>query len=226
MNKGLYIKAARGLLQLPIIMGLLLFVPAWTLDFWQAWVFVIVFFVCSLVITVYLAVNDPKLLERRMKVGPAAETEKVQKIIMTLAMFSFAAALILPAIDHRLGWSHVPTAAVILGDLLIVVAYLVFYFVFRENTYGASTIQIAEDQKVISTGPYAIVRHPMYSGALLSMLGIPLALGSWWGLLTFVPAVAGLIGRLLHEERFLTCNLAGYADYTSKVHYRLVPFIW
>ena len=114
----------------------------------------------------------------------------------------------------------------ILGDLLIVVAYLDFYFVFRENTYSASTIQIAEDQKVISTGPYAIVRHPMYSGALLLMLGIPLALGSWWGLLMLVLAVAGILWRLVDEERFLARNLTGYADYTNAVQYRLIPFIW
>src|SRR5215471_3506743 len=226
MNKNLCLKAARGLVQLPIIMGMLLFLPAWTLDFWQAWAFITVFFVCSLVITAYLAINDPKLLERRMKVGPAAEQEKTQKVIMTLAMFSFAAAIAVPAIDHRFGWSDVPTAIVIFDNFIIAAAYVLFYLVFRENTYGASTIQIAEGQTVISTGPYAIIRHPMYSGALLLMLGIPLALGSWWGLLMLVPAVAGILWRLVDEERFLAKNLAGYADYTNEVQYRLIPFIW
>jgi protein-S-isoprenylcysteine O-methyltransferase Ste14 len=115
---------------------------------------------------------------------------------------------------------------VILGNILIALAYLGFFFVFRENTYGAATIQVAEGQRVVSTGPYAIVRHPMYSGALIMVLGIPLALGSWWGLLMLVPTVAGIIWRLLDEERFLCRNLPGYADYTSKVRYRLVPFVW
>ena len=141
-------------------------------------------------------------------------------------MFSFAAAIAVPAIDHRFGWSDVPTAIVIFDNFIIAAAYVLFYLVFRENTYGASTIQIAEGQTVISTGPYAIIRHPMYSGALLLMLGIPLALGSWWGLLMLVPAVAGILWRLVDEERFLAKNLAGYADYTNEVQYRLIPFIW
>jgi protein-S-isoprenylcysteine O-methyltransferase Ste14 len=224
--RNLYVKAAGKLLQLPFIMAALLFFPAWTFNYWQAWVFLAVFFVCSLAITVYLAIKDPKLLERRMNVGPTAEKEKTQKIIVTIAILFFAATIILPAIDHRLEWSLVPASIVILGDILIALAYLAFYFVFRENTYGASTIQIAEDQRVISTGPYAIVRHPMYSAALILVLGIPLALGSWWGLLMFVPTVAGIIWRLLDEEKFLSKNLAGYTDYQSKVHYRLLPFVW
>ena len=223
---NLIVKAWLGLIFLAIVMGLLLFVSAGTAHYWQAWAYLAVFFGASLLTTRYLMKRNPALLKRRLKGGPTAEKEKTQKIIMMLAMFSFAASLILPAIDHRLGWSHVPTAAVILGDLLIVVAYLDFYFVFRENTYSASTIQIAEDQKVISTGPYAIVRHPMYSGALLLMLGIPLALGSWWGLLMLVLAVAGILWRLVDEERFLARNLTGYADYTNAVQYRLIPFIW
>jgi protein-S-isoprenylcysteine O-methyltransferase Ste14 len=226
MNRKLYIRAARGLLQLPIIMGVMLFLPARTFDYWEAWVFIAVFFVCSLVITVYLAIKDPKLLERRMNAGPRAEKEKSQKIIMVLALLSLAGTVILPAIDHRFNWSEVPVFIVILGNILIALAYLGFFFVFRENTYGAATIQVAEGQRVVSTGPYAIVRHPMYSGALILVLGIPLALGSWWGLLMLVPTVAGIIWRLLDEERFLCRNLPGYADYTSKVRYRLVPFVW
>jgi protein-S-isoprenylcysteine O-methyltransferase Ste14 len=222
----LYTKAAGKLLQLPLIMAALLFLPAWTFDYWQAWLFIAVFFVCSLAITVYLAVNDPKLLERRMKAGPAAEKEPTQKIIMVVAMLSFAAALVVPALDHRFHWSDVPTPVVILGDLLIVLAYVAFYVVFKENTYGAATIQVAEHQTVIATGPYAVVRHPMYSSALVLLLGIPLALGSWWGLLTLVPAVAGIVWRLLDEERFLCRNLAGYAEYMRKVRHRLVPFVW
>jgi protein-S-isoprenylcysteine O-methyltransferase Ste14 len=223
---SLYTRAAGRLLQLPMMMGVLLFLPAWTLDYWQGWVFAAVFFVCSLATTVYLAVTDPKLLERRMKAGPWAEKEKAQKIIMVLAMLSFAATVAFPAIDHRYGWSHVPVRIVILGDVLIVLGFLTVFFVLRENPYSASTIQIAEDQRVISTGPYAIVRHPMYSGSFVLVAGIPLALGSWWGLLTFVPTVAGITWRLLEEEKFLSKNLPGYGEYAQKVRYRLVPHLW
>jgi protein-S-isoprenylcysteine O-methyltransferase Ste14 len=223
---NLYLKAALRLLQLPIVMAALLLVPAGTLDYWEAWVFIAVFFACSLAITVYLAVKDPQLLARRMKAGPRAEKEKTQKTIMVVAMLSFVAAIVIPALDHRFGWSDVPAFVVMLGNGFVALSYIVFYIVFRENTYGAATIRIAENQTVISTGPYAIVRHPMYGGALLLVLGIPLALGSWWGLVTVVPTVAGLVWRLLDEERFLAANLPGYSDYMRKVRYRLVPFVW
>jgi len=226
MNKNLYIKVAIQFLLFPIFMGALLFLPAGTLDYWEAWVFVAVFFVCTAAITIWLMIKDPKLLERRMKAGPGAEKEKAQKIIVAFALLSFAGLGILPALDHRFGWSDVPTSVVILGDILIALSYLVFYFVFRENTYGAATIQVEENQRVISTGPYALVRHPMYTGALILMLGMPLALGSWWGLLMFIPGVAWIIWRLLDEERFLSRNLAGYTQYKNKVRYHLIPFVW
>jgi protein-S-isoprenylcysteine O-methyltransferase Ste14 len=133
---------------------------------------------------------------------------------------------VLSGIDHRLGWSSVPTALVIVGDLLVIVAYVGFCLVFRENTFGAATIQVVEGQRVISTGPYAVVRHPMYGWALLLLLGMPLALGSWWSLLIAVVGVAGLVARLLDEERFLAGNLPGYSDYMRRVRYRLVPLVW
>jgi protein-S-isoprenylcysteine O-methyltransferase Ste14 len=223
---NLYLRAAGKLLQLPLILAAFVFLPAGTLDYWEGWLFGAVFTACSLALTLYFAVNDPKLLERRMQVGPAAETERSQKIIMTGALLTFAAMPVLSATDHRLGWSSVPAAIVVLGNLLIVLAYIGFYLVFRVNTYGAATIQVAEGQTVISTGPYAVVRHPMYAWALPMILGMPLALGSWWGLLLVVPAVAGLVARMLDEERYLAENLAGYADYMHRVRYRLIPLVW
>jgi protein-S-isoprenylcysteine O-methyltransferase Ste14 len=223
---NLYVRAAANLLQLPLLLAALVFLPAWTFDYWEGWLFSAVFFLCSLALTLYLAAKDPQLLERRMNVGPGAEREKMQKVIMAGALLTFAALPVLSATDHRLGWSTVPPAVVILGNLLIVLAYVGFYLVFRENTYGAATIQIAEGQRVISTGPYAVVRHPMYSFGFLMTLGMPLALGSWWGLLMFVPAVAGIVARLLNEESFLARNLEGYSDYMKKVRYRLVPGVW
>jgi len=222
----LYVRAAKNLLQLPVLLALLVFLPAGTLGYWQGWLFSAVFLACSLAITIYLAMKDPQLLERRMKIGPGAETQPTQKIIMIAAFVCFAATPVLSAIDHRLAWSSVPTAIVILGNVLIVSANVGFILVFRENTFGAATIQVVEGQRVISTGPYAVVRHPMYSWGLLMMLGIPLALGSWWGLLIAGASVAGIVVRLLDEERFLAGNLPGYADYMRSVRYRLVPLVW
>jgi protein-S-isoprenylcysteine O-methyltransferase Ste14 len=134
--------------------------------------------------------------------------------------------MVVSALDHRYGWSSVPTPVVILGDLLVVLSYVGFLLVFRENTYGAATIQVAEGQTVISTGPYAIVRHPMYTCGLVLMAGIPLALGSWWGLLPLALGIPVLATRILNEERFLRANLAGYDDYAASVRYRLFPYVW
>jgi protein-S-isoprenylcysteine O-methyltransferase Ste14 len=226
MNKNLYIRVVIQFLLFPIYMGALIFLPAGTFDYWEAWFFVAVLFACSVLITIWLLINDPKLLERRLKAGPAAEKEPAQKGIVAFMLLSFAGSIILPSLDRRFGLSDVPTSVVILGNILIALSYMVFYFVFRENTYGAATIQVEENQRVISTGPYALVRHPMYIGAIIMMLGIPIALGSWWGLLTLIPGVAAIIWRILDEERFLSRNLAGYTEYKNKVRYRLIPFVW
>jgi len=219
-------KALSGLLQLAVSLGAMLFLPVWTMDYWQAWVFLIVFCGSALAITVYLMKHDPQLLERRINAGPAAETQKSQKIIMILAFIGFIAVVVVPAIDHRYAWSAVPPYVSAAGDFLIVLGYLAIFFVFRENSYASSTIEIGAGQTVISTGPYALVRHPMYSSGLAMLLGVPPALGSWWGLLTIVPITLALAWRLLEEEKFLARNLPGYAEYQVKVRYRLIPFIW
>ena len=209
-----------------VALAALLFIPAGTLDYWQGWLFMAVFVFTSGAITVHLAVRNPKLLERRMNVGPRAEKEPAQKIIMVFAMLGFIAIPVFSVLDHRLGWSSVPASVSVPGDALIALAFLFIFFVFRENSYGASTIQIAEGQTVVSTGPYALVRHPMYAGALIMLIGTPLALGSWWGLFAVLLILPVLIWRLLDEERFLRRNLPGYAEYQTKVKYRLLPFIW
>mgnify|MGYP000069424107 CR=1 FL=1 len=215
----------RLLLMFPLLWALV-FLPAGTWRYWEGWVFGAVFLACNLVMTLYLVVRDPKLLERRMRVGPAAEKSAAQKIIMVLATLAFAAATVLPAIDHRFGWSDVPAGVVLLGDALVVLSYVGFLRVFKENSFGAATIQVEAEQPVISSGPYAVVRHPMYSWALVLMIGMPLALGSWWGLGTLVPGVLVLAWRLLDEERFLHANLRGYTEYTRKVRWRLVPGVF
>lgn len=207
-------------------MTALLFIPAQTLNYWQAWLFIAVFVSASGAITVYLAVHDPALLERRMKIGPGAETRPTQRLVMFFAMAGFIALLVVPALDHRWGWTPVPATMSFVGEGLVVMGFLAVFTVLRENTYGASTIQVVEGQKVISTGPYALVRHPMYAGALVLVAGIPLALGSWSGLVIFVPFAAILIWRLVDEEKFLEKNLPGYSEYCRRVRYRLVPSVW
>jgi protein-S-isoprenylcysteine O-methyltransferase Ste14 len=223
---NLNIRAARSLVIGAVAMAALLFLSAGTLDYWQAWIFIAVFVVASAATTVYLAIHDPKLLERRMKVGPGAEKETTQKIIMVLAIAGFVALLVVPALDHRFGWSRVPSYLSVAADVLIALSFLFTFFVFRENSYGASTIQIADDHKVISTGPYALVRHPMYAGALVMLAATPVALGSWWGLVILPLIALVLIWRLLDEEKFLERNLPGYVEYKTKVRYRLIPYVW
>ena len=209
-----------------VALAALLLIPAGTLDYWQAWVFMAVFTGASSAIGIYLAIKDPQLLERRLHAGPAAEKEKSQKVIMFFALIGFIALLVLPALDHRFGWSPVSPSVAVAGDVLVALGFLLVFFVFTVNSYGASTIQIAEDQKVISTGPYALVRHPMYAGALVMLVGTPLALGSWLGLFVLVLMLPVLMWRLLDEEQFLAKNLPGYTDYQTKVRYRLIPYVW
>jgi len=209
-----------------IAIAALLFIPAGTLDYWQAWVFLAVFVGASSAIGIYLAIYDPKLLELRMRAGPTAEKEKSQKIIMMFATIGFIALLVFPSLDHRFMWSPVPPPVSLAGDALVVLGFVLTFVVIRANRYAASTIQIAEDHKVVSSGPYALVRHPMYAGVLPLLVGTPLALGSWWGLFGLALIVPVLIWRLLDEERFLAINLPGYGEYQNTVKYRLVPFVW
>jgi len=222
----LHLRALRSSIYGLLVMAGLLFVPAGTLDYWQAYEFMAVFLGGSAAITVYLAIKDPKLLERRMKVGPTAEKEPTQKIIMVFALLGFIALLVVPGLDRRFMWSSVPPWVTVLGDILVGLGFLSVYFVIRENSYAASTIQVVESQTVVSTGPYAVVRHPMYAGVLPLLIGTPLALGSWCGLNALILFMPALIWRLLDEERFLHKNLPGYTEYTWKVRYRLVPFVW
>lgn len=219
-------KTILGFAQLIVLLGILLFVPGWTLAFPQAWAYVFVFAASTALITAYLWKKDPKLLERRVNAGPAAEKEKSQKRIQRFASPAFIGMFVLSSLDHRFSWSGVPLSLVIAGDVFAALGFLIIFIVFRENSFTAATIEVAAGQKVISTGPYAIVRHPMYSGALVMLFGTPLALGSWWGLLMFIPLSGVIVWRLLDEEKFLSKNLPGYSGYKRKVRRRLVPFVW
>jgi protein-S-isoprenylcysteine O-methyltransferase Ste14 len=223
---NLTVRAARGIAQLAIVMAAFLFVPAGTLDYWQAWVFLVVFFTATIAITLYLMKNDQALLERRMSAGPSAEKKKSQKIIMFFTSIGFVVLILVPATGHRWGWSQVPTFIVLLGDFLVALGFLVVFVVFKENTFTASTVEIMKDQTVISTGPYAIVRHPMYAGGFLLLLGTPLALGSYRGLLALAGMTPFLLWRTIDEDRFLAEDLPGYLEYKSKVRSRLIPGIF
>ena len=209
-----------------VVMAILLFAPPWTLDWWQAWLFLVVYFGGSSALALDLAKRDPALLERRMKGGPWAEERLEQKIIMTFASLAFVALLLIPALDRRFGWSHLPVIVVLVGNALVLIGGYGVWRVFCENSFTSARIELASDQRVISTGPYAHVRHPMYATALVAMAGIPIALGSLWGLLAFAAMMPALIWRIFDEETFLATGLPGYAEYKQKVRYRLIPHLW
>jgi protein-S-isoprenylcysteine O-methyltransferase Ste14 len=203
-----------------------LFWPAGTFDYWQAWVFIGVFAAVSLGPSVYWALRRPDVLRRRLRSGPTAETRPAQKVAIVGIMAIMAAVLVVSALDHRFGWSDVPIPIVVVGDVLIAVGLGLSMLVVHQNSYAAATITVEADQPVVDTGLYGLVRHPMYVGALIMLVGMPLALDSYWGLLTLMPAVAVLVLRIVDEEKMLRQELAGYVDYTNKVHYRLVPGVW
>jgi protein-S-isoprenylcysteine O-methyltransferase Ste14 len=209
-----------------VMLGLLIFIPAGTLNYWQAWVFIVVFMTSVTVIGLYLSLKDPALLERRKQIGPAAEQSPAQKIIISVGILADLGLLIFCGLDHRFGWSQMPAYISLVGDALVAIGLFIDLRVFRENSYGASNIQVEAAQTVITTGPYAIVRHPMYTGVLIMVLGVPLALGSWWGLAIVVLVFPVLMWRILDEEKLLEKDLAGYQDYEQKVRYRLVPYLW
>ena len=222
----LHRKAFGGLVVLILVMALLLFLTAGTVDYWQAWLFLTVYLLASLAITLFLAARDPALLARRMGGGPFAETERTQKIIMSVASLGFVGLIVVPGFDRRFGWSHMPSPVVLAGNVLLLLGWLGIFAVFRENSFASATIESSADQRVISSGPYAWVRHPMYAAALVMLLGIPIALGSWWSILIVAAISPMLIWRLLDEEKFLAGNLAGYSAYQDRVRYRLLPMVW
>ncbi len=208
------------------IFGLMLFAPAGTFSYWQGWLFAFVFVVSSIAIGLYFSKHDPKLIERRMKAGPAAESEPSQKIIIFLVIVTFVLLIAFPGFDYRWHWSNVPRSLVLAANGAVALSFVVFFWVLKQNSYAASTVTVEPEQPVVSTGVYAIVRHPMYAGALLLIAATPLALGSYWGLLVVLVALPALIWRLLDEERILARDLLGYVEYCRRVRYRLIPGIW
>jgi protein-S-isoprenylcysteine O-methyltransferase Ste14 len=206
--------------------GSMLFLPAGTFNYWQAWVFLVVFALSTLTPSIYLLRTNPAALERRMRTGPVAETRPVQKVVIVVAFLSLVALIVVSVLDHRFGWSPVPAAICLVGDVLVAIGLGMAMLVVIQNGYAASTITVESGQKLVSTGLYALVRHPMYTGNTIMMLGVPLALGSYWGLVFVIPGLLALAVRIGDEEQLLKQELEGYSEYAQKVHYRLVPYVW
>jgi protein-S-isoprenylcysteine O-methyltransferase Ste14 len=208
-----------------IVISLALFLSAGTLAYWQAWTYLAVALLAS-VPYVKLMLKDPVLRKGRTKLGPLAEKRPIQKIIVALSGLPGIALFIVPGLDYRFHWSSVPFGLTLAGDVLIFVSMWIVYRAVKENSFGWATIEVSENQKVISTGPYAIVRNPMYASALVYFIGMSLALGSYWSLLPAALTTFGLVWRLFDEEKFLSANLSGYKEYCTKVRWHLVPGIF
>lgn len=205
-----------------IVMGLVLFLPAGSLRFWEAWIWWSIISILTLFITVYFLKKDPGLLSRRMKVKEKEPQPGTIRILSFLSMLAY----LIPGIDYRYHWSAVPVWIVITANVLVFLGYVFIFLVFKENSYASTIIQVEREQQVIKTGPYAIVRHPMYTGLLIMQLFTPLALGSYWALLFSFLSIPTTIFRIRKEEEVLLRDLPGYKDYYIKTPFRLIPSIW
>ena len=206
-----------------ILIGAMLFLPAWTLDYPGAWLFIALLFIPMLIMGAVLFIKAPELLKKRLN---NKEKEKAQKGVLALSGLMFPIGFILSAVDFRFGWSRVPIWLVVISSALFFVGYALYAEVMRENAYLSRTVEIQKNQKVVSTGLYGIVRHPMYLATLLMFLPMPLILGSFWGIIPFLLYPVLIIIRILNEEKILEDGLLGYKEYKTKVKYRLIPFIW
>ncbi|MUM19284.1 isoprenylcysteine carboxylmethyltransferase family protein [Mycobacterium sp. CBMA271] len=216
---------AFGFVELAVF-GAVLFLLAGTVDYWQAWAFLVVFALSTWIPGIYLQRANPAAHQRRKRAGPVAETRRVQKVLIGGWYFSLAAMVVMSALDHRFGWSSVPAVICVLGDVLVAVGLGVTSLVVVQNSFAASTVQVEADQRLVSTGLYGLVRHPMYTGNVITIVGFPLALGSYWGLVSVIPGLIVLMMRISDEEKLLAEQLAGYREYAQKARYRLVPYMW
>ena len=202
---------------------LILFLPAGTFAYWEAWVYLAILLIPMSMVMFYLLGKAPELLARRMKLR---EKEVEQKLIIKLSFIPFLLAFILPGIDKRLGWSNVPVAIVVAAEILVVIGYVLFFLVLKENQFASRVIEVERGQKVIQSGPYRLVRHPMYMGTVLMCVASPLALGSYWAIIPAIFIIPIFIARIINEEKVLTKELEGYSEYKQKTRYRLIPGIW
>ena len=206
-----------------LLVGVLLFLPAGTLEFWNAWLFIGLLFIPMLFIAIILFVKNPKLLEKRIK---GKETEKEQKLVILLSLIVFVAGFLISGFDFRYGWSNLPNIVVIIGSIILVISYILYAEVMRENTYLSRSIEIQENQKVIDSGLYGIVRHPMYMATTFLFLSFPIVLGSLYGFIIFLTYPFILAKRIKNEEKVLEDGLDGYKEYKQKIKYKMIPFIW
>ena len=221
--KALKKKIAIRFSLIPIFLGLIILLPAGTLNYWQAYTYFTVLVVPMIFVMLYFLKKDPKFLERRTR---GKEKEKQQKVLSIFSTAVFLTGFIITGLDHRFAWSSVPTYIVITADMIVLLGYLIIFFVFKQNSYASRIIEVNENQKVISTGLYEVVRHPMYLGVLIMFLPTPIALGSYWALIPFAVLPVILILRILNEEKVLSNNLQGYHEYCQNTRFRLIPFIW
>ncbi len=219
----LTIKALVRIVAAFLVLVALFFLPAGTAAYWEAWVYVAVLFVPVTFVVIYLLLNDPELLARRMR---TKEKAAGQSLIVKLGSVCYVLAFSIPGFDRRFGWSHVPLPCVVIADVIVLVGYGWFILVLKENSYASRVVEVEQGQRVVTTGPYSIVRHPMYLGVLIMFFSTPVALGSWWALVPAVPLVAVLVARIRNEERLLVKELEGYKDYTQATRYRLIPGAW
>ena len=215
-----------GFVFLMLVLAMALFIPAGGITFWQAWAYLSVFAGCTILITLYLIKNDRELLAGRVKAGPVAEPKRSQQILQSLASLFFIGLFIIPGLDFRFHWSNISAILSLIADGFVVIGFFMVFLVFKENSYTRGTIEVTSGQKVITTGPYHLVRHPMYAGAMLLIIFTPFALGSWVAVPFAIPLILVIIARLLEEEKILVADLGGYKEYQQKVRYRLIPFIW
>ena len=202
---------------------LIIFLPAGTFTYWEAWVYLAILLIPMLIVMIYFIKKAPEFLARRMQLK---EKEDEQKIIVKLALIPFLLAFILPGIDKRLGWSNVPILIIVVAEILVCIGYIFVILVFKENKFASRIIEVVKGQKVIQSGPYRIVRHPMYLGTILMYVVSPLALGSYWAIIPAIFIIPILIARIINEEKVLTKELEGYSEYKQKTKYRLIPGIW
>ena len=206
-----------------LMVGFLLFLPAGTLDYWNGWLFIGLLFIPMLILGTVLLIKSPELLEKRLR---DKETESEQKQVIVGSLIMFIGGFVVSALDYRFGWSDLPIAVIVMAAVLLLVSYGLYAEVMRENVYLSRTVEIQENQKVVDTGLYGIVRHPMYFVTTLLFLSIPLVLGSLVGLIVFLIYPILMVKRIKNEEEVLEKGLAGYKEYKEKVKYRLIPFIW
>lgn len=206
-----------------ILVGALLFLPAWSFRYPGAWLFIALLFIPMLLMGIVLFARAPALLEKRLN---NKENERTQKGVIALSGLMFPIGFILSALDFRFSLSSVPLWLVIVASSLFLVGYGMYAEVMRENAYLSRTVEVQEDQTVISTGLYGVVRHPMYLATLFMFLPLPLILGSFWGLIPFALYPTMIVIRILNEEKVLTQELMGYVEYKTRVKYRLIPFVW